>query len=171
MTGLECLRKELKLRGMTESQINSKVVAVTLDILSHADHSTAFTEEWNAEDRIAALNRAKCESEAAAKMAEARMDQFKRDMNARQEELEQDRKRFEKEKEAWRKELEEFQTDEARDRIRIAKFFENRIIVESKYDNTAYIIGLAAILCRSDEPMKELKKMNPKLFREGNTDD
>ena len=44
MTGLECLKEEMKRRGMNQSQCDSKVAAVVLDILSES--GTQFTQEW-----------------------------------------------------------------------------------------------------------------------------
>jgi hypothetical protein len=42
--------------------------------------------------------------------------------------------------------------------------FVNTVSVETKYDNTAFIIGLAAILSNGRiNPISELKKINKKL--------
>ena len=48
--------------------------------------------------------------------------------------------------------------------MRIARMFVNMVDVDTKYDNTAYIIGLAAILSRGGiNAIGELKKINKKL--------
>jgi hypothetical protein len=45
--------------------------------------------------------------------------------------------------------------------------FVNSVNIDSKYDNTAFIVGLAAILSNGEcGAISELKKINPKLFDE-----
>ena len=59
--------------------------------------------------------------------------------------------------------------EEGRDTMRIAQMFVNMVDVDTKYDNTAYIIGLAAILSRGGiSAIDELKKINKKLPDVGN---
>ena len=61
--------------------------------------------------------------------------------------------------------LKNCETPEARDAMRAAQVFVNAVNVDSKYDNTAFIIGLSAILSKNGVgPLETLKKMNPKLF-------
>ena len=50
--------------------------------------------------------------------------------------------------------------------MRAAQVFVNAVSVDTKYDNTAFIIGLAAILSKNGiGAMDELKKINSKVFR------
>ena len=47
MTGLDCLRDELKRRGLMDSQINSKVAAVVHDVV--AQSGDKYTKMWKSE--------------------------------------------------------------------------------------------------------------------------
>lgn len=63
------------------------------------------------------------------------------------------------------KALDECETAGGKDMLRLAQMFVNSVDVNSKYDNTAYIIGLAGILSGNKvAPIPELKKINRKLF-------
>lgn len=56
------------------------------------------------------------------------------------------------------------ETAEGRDALRIAQTYVNSVNVETKYDNTAFIVGLAAVLSKTEiSPVEELKKINRKL--------
>ena len=56
------------------------------------------------------------------------------------------------------------ETAEARDMMKRVQFFVDAVDVDTKYDNTAYIIGLASILSDGNlDAMTELKKINKKL--------
>ena len=62
------------------------------------------------------------------------------------------------------KALEEGETPEGRDTLRKAQMFVNSVQVNTKYDNTAYIAGLAAILSNGEiSALGELKKINTDL--------
>lgn len=57
------------------------------------------------------------------------------------------------------------ETEEGRDKFRLAQLYINSVDVGTKYDNTAFIIGLASILSRPGnmDPINELVKINPKI--------
>ena len=60
--------------------------------------------------------------------------------------------------------LETCETDKGRDALRAAQMFVNSVTIDSKYDNTAFIIGLASILSQGNVgPIEELKKINNKI--------
>lgn len=61
------------------------------------------------------------------------------------------------------KALEECETPEGKDALKKAQMFVNTVNIDTKYDNTAFIYGLASILTQSCAPLDELKKVNPKL--------
>ena len=66
---------------------------------------------------------------------------------------------------AFNRSLCECETEEGRDSMRKVQFFLNNVNVETKYDNTAYITALGAILANGKSgPIKELKKVNPVPF-------
>ena len=62
------------------------------------------------------------------------------------------------------KALSECETKEGRDTIRLAQTFINSVNVDTKYDNTAFIVGLAGILSNTKvDCVSELSKINTKL--------
>ena len=155
MTGLDCLREELRKRGMSKVQIESKVVAVVLDILAntgtvHADLRDAEIELNEVQDQL--------------RRAKDRLSYYEERLRNNHNTLEREWD----EKEAYickfNEELQHCETPDGRDAMRRAQMFVNSVIVDSKYDNTAFIIGLAAILSNGEiGAIEELKKINPKL--------
>lgn len=157
MTGHELLREELKKRGFTANQIDSKVVGGVLDVVAQ-NPNTTFADIQEAEQELVKLR-----------------SEFERKKGIYERELE--RIRIEKqsiiksvmEKEQyindWLEKLSECETAEGRDRMRIAQMFVNSVNVDSKYDNTAFITGLAAILTGGKiGALEEMKKINPIIF-------
>ena len=75
----------------------------------------------------------------------------------------------------WRNDIEEYvnkmlaqletcETEEGRDRIKLAQMYVNSVNVVTKYDNTAFTIGLSAILSNGKvAPVDELRKINKKI--------
>ena len=64
----------------------------------------------------------------------------------------------------FNKSLEECETAEGRDTLRTAQMFVNTVDIETCYDRTAYIIGLASILSNGRmSAIDELKKINKNL--------
>ena len=171
MTGLEALQEEMLRRGCTMQQVKSKAVAVVLDILAKTPDKSPFEREWDLKHEQEELERKWVLYRTDKKYWE---DESRRINEARSKLMEEQTKLRTKERELVDKikaefiaELEKCETSETRDRIRMAKLFQGLVDVDTKYDNTAYIIGLASILSGSDKPMNELKKMNPKLFKGG----
>ena len=163
MTGLDCLREEMEKRGCNKAQINSKVAAIVLDILSNAgDKYTKMVDQENELSERA--NRLHGEYWSYVHL----IDHLKIRLTRIEDELKQ-KKAERDEKESYIAEfyalLQECETAEGRDAMKTAQTFINTVNVNTKYDNTAFIIGLSAILCRGGvNPMRELKKINPHLF-------
>ena len=136
MTGLEALKQEMIKRGCTKAQTESKLIAVVLDIV--AETGTAYTDLREAEQRVKDI-----EKEAAA----TRLG-WERYMEA-------DRKFREDVKEYiedFKTSLKLCETDKARDALRVAQIFTDTVEIKSPYDNTAYINGLAMLLCGQKIP-------------------
>ena len=162
MTGLDCLREEMKNRGMLQSQIDSKVVPVVLDIIAGSEMK--YTEMWKEETeetkRLSQLKKEIRSAERRLQYLEGRLSEMLRE----EEKAMQDRKHREDYIDEFNKSLEECETAEGRDAMRVAQMYVNSVDVDTKYDNTAYIIGLAAVLSRGKiNAIKELKKINKKL--------
>ena len=142
-------------RGLTRVQIESKTVAVVLDILSKSGDK--YQKMWETEQEL--TKRA-----SAAQQTIRYLDDKEYDLDRKENEL---REVFETERkyiDDFNKSLEECETQEGRDRMRIAQMFVNSVDIDTKYDNTAFIIGLSAILSGGQiNAIKELKKINSKL--------
>ncbi len=156
MTGLELLREELKKRGFNDHNVNGKLVAAVLDILSNTDH--AYSDMVKAEQELDAVR---------LRVKRKSLEYTRREFELKQAEQDFKQARWEVVQyiEKFNAALSECETAEGRDAMRRAQMFVNSVSVNSKYDNTAYIIGLASILTNgSIGAIDELKKVNPKLF-------
>lgn len=136
MTGLEAVKQEMIKWGCTKAQTESKLIAVVLDIV--AETGTAYTDLREAEQRVKEI-----ENEAAATRRG-----WERYMEA-------DRKFREDVKEYiedFKTSLKLCETDKARDALRVAQIFTDTVKINSPHDNTAYINGLAMLLCGQKIP-------------------
>lgn len=122
----EEMQSEMRKRGATRQTTNCVTARMCYDILSGA--GTVFEDIPQAEKALAKIKDA-CEFE-------------RRRLSCKQEAIEK-RERTVRELSA---KLQEAQTEEAKDRIRLAEYFKANCEISTKYDNTAFINGLAAIL-------------------------
>lgn len=162
MTGLDCLREEMERRGCTKSQIESKTAAIVLDILTkdrakYAKQVDAENEESKALSKlrsdISASERTLAWNRMAVSDLEIRYKDIVRQADKAQEYIDK-----------FLEALKDCETAEGRDAMRRAQVFVNSVSVDSKYDNTAFIIALGAILSGGEYgPIEELKKINPKI--------
>lgn len=162
MTGLECLKEEMKRRGLNQAQCDSKVAAVVLDILSES--GTQFTKEW--QDRK--------DLEDAWRAVEKERRSIEREKNGllcdevrfgkARKEIEDYAKNVQDYVERFCAGLAECETDEGRDAMKRAQMFVNTVDPKTAYDNTAFIIGLASILSSGKTAtIDELRKINKKI--------
>ena len=156
MTGREMLNEELKKHGATKSQIDSRVVDMMLDIFS-SNGIGLYVKTAEEEGRLEAIR-----SQIATE--ERRRKQQEKDARDYMAELREAYEEAKSEIDAFNESLTQCETEAGRDAMRIAQLFINTVTVDTKYDNTAFIIGLSAILSRNEiNPLAELKKINPKL--------
>lgn len=163
MTGLECLREELKKRGATKSLIESKAVAMTLDIVAQTPDGI-YQKTQEAEARLKDLEKQIANANYNKRCIEAQADEAERQIA----ELNQDKQDIFTEVRDYvvefNKSLNECETPKGRDLMRAAQMFVDTVDVNTKYDNTAFIIGLSAILSQGEvNAIGELKKINPKM--------
>lgn len=160
MTGLDCLREEMKKRGCSKQQIKSETAAIVLDILSNS--GTINTDIVEAEKQLAETQR---KNERELQWLKIRADEIRH----QQEDVAERENKLKEQKANFLKSLLDCETPEGRDAIKRAQFFINSISVDTRYDNTAFINGLGAILSNGGfDAIEELKKVNPKLFENGN---
>ena len=155
MTGMEELKKEMAARGLTKAQIESKAVYVVLDIVSGdpGKYVTVYEDEQRAKKTLEAANRERMS-----------IERLIIDNRKLVNEAARTREEIKSYVDEFSKALENCDTDEGRDKLRLAQMYVNTVKVNTVYDNTAFIVGLASLLTGTQtDPLKELKKINPKL--------
>lgn len=162
MTGLELLRKEMERRGATKSQINSKVVPMVLDILSETGQ--LYTTIKENEDHLQMLQSQVHNTQMHIQRQEKTREELAEEIN----ELKREKGKYLTEERQyvhdWLEALKDIETAESRDLMRKAQVFVNSVDIETKYDNTAFIIGLASLLSGGEiGAINELKKINRKI--------
>ena len=159
MTGIDLLREELMKRGCTASQTNAKVLPIVLDIVSNSNGKLT--------DSIEMLN------EITEKVNHKKyiLEEYKKQIRKLDEQslqqirlIEEQWKEYDEYINAFNKSLEECETAEGRDRLRLAQMYTNSVHVQTKYDQTAYIIGLASVISGGNvAPIKALRQINNKI--------
>ena len=147
MNGYDCLKEELKARGCTQSQIDSKVVPIILDILANSGNK--YTEMAKREDEFEAEERAHDYKIHRLRDEISKLERISSYLREQMEKAKEHREHCEDYIDEFKKSLSECETPEGRDAMRTAQMYVNTVNVDTKYDNTAYIIGLAAILSAS----------------------
>lgn len=158
MTGMDLLKKELAARGASKVQLESKILPLVVEVIAGAPDGTYTTIEEEKE-------------QAAQMIREARLlqDRTRNRWEAVEKERRENQKQFDVDAayiSAFNDSLKNCETAEWRDRMRIAQLYINSISIDTKYDNTAFIIGLGAILSGgSIGAIDELRKINPRLAK------
>ena len=166
MNGIECLKAELLRRGFTKQQADSKVVLGVLEILSESNGQYAKMDKIlddvnDLESRKSRLEVEAREYEKKRNAIRDNMDNIIQEVNDRAGRLYHETLEY---IERFFKALEESETPEGRDALKAAQMFVNTVDVDTKYDNTAFIIGLASILSKGNTaPIDELRKINKKI--------
>lgn len=173
MTGIEDLRDELIKAGLTKASANSKAVSATIDVLTNSE--TKYLDLFCLEEE-----KKRVQSEFDCLSGEILF--LKRELESlrkEKEHLSRERSQEEVALEKIKKEqgevaekyledivksLRECETPEMRDRMKLAQLFVDSVTVQTKYDNTAYIIGLADIIKGGlPDGIGTLRKINTKL--------
>lgn len=159
MNSLECFKEEMRKRGMTNQQIESKAVMVALDILSNSDGELVKAAEYIREMREEAR-----EAENRRSIAVRFLANKERERDLQYKMIKEQWTEYDEYIKAFNKSLEECETAEGRDRLRLAQMYTNSVNIETKYDQTAYIIGLASVISGGNiAPIKALKQINNKI--------
>ena len=147
MTGLDMLKQEMLKRGCTKAQTESKLVAVVLDIV--AETGTAYTDLREAEERMKDIALAAAALQTQRKEVKTAEETFRAETG--------------KYIEDFKNLLRDCETAKARDALKVAQIFTDSIQIRTAYDNTAYINGLAMLLCGQEiqSPMALRKVEEP----------
>ena len=171
MNGLDCLREEMEKRGCNKAQIESKSVAVVLDIVANSGdkYTKIQEEEANLTRAIAKKEKEIRNLDWRIDNRESRLRELDRKIEIKEQKAEYDNTYIEEFYQA----LNDCETPEGRDAMKRAQTFINSVDVDTKYDNTAYIIGLAAILSEGNigaiETLKKINKKLPAFYWDGKT--
>lgn len=168
MTGLECLYEEMKKRGCTDAQCKSKAVAVVLDIIAN-DGKQTYIDLYDAERRLQKAIDLTRREEGYKEDAEKEYREIRAKSRAEEERIEEKYDEVCAYVDAFNESLKSVDTPEGRDALRAAQLFINSVKIDTKYDNTAFIVGLSAILSNNKiSAVDELKKINKDLFNHMN---
>lgn len=148
MGELERVRNEMIKRGCSKSMTESKSVAVVLDIINEtgSQFKDFVDEEKELEEAERRLNREQFNFQIKMSDAKYELDKRGKVLDARERELNE----FANE---LAEKLEQLETKEARDRVRLAHFYMKYAKPTNGYEKTAFIKGLSYIL--SDNPEEE----------------
>lgn len=139
---LEFVKMELIRRGFNTGSTTAKAIPAVIDIVANTDRN------W--QDYAEALQ----DLEAQRANLENVQYNWQRKISSEQWKAERDQEEAKKvlaDAEAKAAKIYQCETPEARDRMRMALFFVENTDVDTKYDNTAFIRGLGAILGSSEE--------------------
>lgn len=163
MTGLECLKEEMAKRGCSKAQMESKTVAIVLDILSNT--GTKFTEQYEVEKTIEDKKRRLELKETQLKGREKRIEQRMEEVEGRINDVNKSIDETKEYIKSFYESLKQCETPEARDKQKLAQLFVNTVNLESSQNNTAFIEGLARILASNTEAVaiERLKSVDTDL--------
>ena len=166
MTGIECLKAELLKRGFNKAQADSKVVIGVLEILTESNGKYSDMDQLLKDIDILETKKANLQSNIYDIMNtcytlrlefDEIISKVKKYANSRYKETTDYIDTF-------FKALSECETPEARDSLKVAQTYINAVSIDTKYDNTAFIIGLASILSQYHTgAIEQLRKINPKI--------
>lgn len=165
------LKERLISLGYNRSQVDSKVVWGVLSVVANDD---SYLEIDRAISTLRALNKRIADAECNLSGLKIQEESLKKRLQNFNEEVEKFdtrilntlKARYEVDIDYVKKflsALESCETPEGRDSMRLAQAYINAVEVDTKYDNTAFIVGLSAILVNSKWPISEIKKINKKL--------
>lgn len=157
---LDRIREALRKKGLYGQQLYTKTLPVLLDVIAEKSldcNGSPFLDIYEAERKLKDLNtQIERKTEALEELKQTEANVRKAILLAREQDYEYI--------ESFYKSLESCETPEAKDNMRIAQMYVNSVEINTKYDNTAFIIGLASILSGGKmEPIEELKKINKKI--------
>ena len=159
-TPLDMLKEELLRRGYSKQQIEAKAIVGVLEILA-SDNGRVFL---NLDEAASKLKKLQAEVQSLTQQKDVCMRQLQNVEKIVQDEADRQYGKMKQYMDKLMQALNECETPEGRDGLRLAQMYVNSVNVDTKYDNTAYISGLAAILSQGRiSALDELKKINPAI--------
>lgn len=172
MTGLEMLKEEMLKQGASKSQVNSQTLILAVAVLAqNEEYITLFEKEkelgsiqFQINNIIREIQDAKDDlkrwKEELQKIKSESTDVFDESIGR----IMKIRKEAQQYIDDFYETIEKCETPQERDKLKVAQMFVNSVTIDTKYDNTAFIIGLASILSGGNvSAINELRKINPKI--------
>lgn len=161
MTGKELFEQEMRKRGFNTSQINSKAVAFCLDFFANnGDDIGKWYKISELNEEIQQLERRIESKKRAIDGAERNLIIMRNELEAQVQKAKEDGKYLEE----LLKKIENSGDQETKNTIALMQTFYQAVEINTKYDNTAFIAGCAAILSKGKiDALTEFKKVNPKV--------
>jgi len=155
MTNFEEFIQRMRDAGANETQLNSKTALLAYSVLG--EMSEDANRLWDLRGDITKAEKNLAYYTNAAKKHIKEMDKERNELVERERKINAYIDHF-------NQCLEAMETEAGRDRLKAAQIFINTVNVDTKYDNTAFIVGLSALLSgvTIDAP-EELKKINKRF--------
>lgn len=155
MTNFEEFLKRMRDAGANETQVKSKTALLAYSVLG--EMSEDANRLWDLKSDIAKAEKSLDYYKRAAEDHKKRIDKETKELIELQQKINAYIDHF-------NQCLEAMETETGRDRLKAAQIFINTVNVDTKYDNTAFIVGLSALLSgvTIDAP-EELKKINKRF--------
>lgn len=174
MSGYDLLKQELLSKGYTKQQVDASIVKGVLEVLAGESGSVIMDIKKLTKEREELLQQNSViqntieDYSQRIKDYSLRISELKNDMNEIKSEVEQlaqklymDQKQY---VDRFFEAIEKCETPEQRDRLKTAQMYVNSVNVDTKYDNTAFIIGLASILSPGGMgAITTLRKLNKEI--------
>lgn len=154
-------------RGGTKQMANSKSVAIFRDIVADTGDkfTTAAVADAETERANSELYRAKLDLDRLKSQAELSTRELEIQLAEKKRLVYSEWENKQKYLDSFFEALKNCETAEGRDAMRRAQTFVNSVTLNTVYDNTAFIVGLASILSNGEiGAIEEFKKIDPKLF-------
>lgn len=170
MNSIETYRDAMINAGITKQMAESKTAMIALSVLSNnPDLIKVYDIEQIIRDTerkaVQALRRYDCLTDMVERL-ESKYGSIKANIEASEiyQRTENMCDRMNEYLDRFFESINNCETKEGRDAIKAAQMFVNTVEVNSKYDNTAFIAGMAAILSRTPSmSLDRLEKVNHKI--------
>ncbi len=155
MTNFEEFIQRMRDAGANETQVNSKTALIAYGVLGE------MSEDVN---RIWDLKTDITKAEKELDYYRSAFRDYEEEMTGGRKELAEREQKINAYIDHFNQCLEAMETDEGRDRLKAAQIFINTVNIDTKYDNTAFIVGLSALLSGvTINAPEELKKINKRF--------
>ena len=160
MSGYDLLKQELLSKGYTKQQVDASIVKGVLEVLAGESGSAIMDLKELTKEREELLRQNEDYSQRLRNLKND-FDEIKNEIEQFAQKLYMDQKQY---VDRFFEAIEKCETPEQRDRLKLAQMYVNSVNVDTKYDNTAFIIGFASILSPGGMgAITTLRKLNKEI--------